>query len=561
MAKKKGKVNKNRNYKKYVEQRSGLQQVADYLLSTLTIIYVFCMLVIYPLYNHNKYYDMGDSKYTFFKYVSLSFLALLLVALVLWVVGYKNQNNYKEMLKKCSYADWAVVAFGVISGLSYLGSQYKDTALWGYTGWYMGIMSQLIFVLTYFFVSRFCNYSPVTIGSAIGTAMMVYMIGILQRFSIDIFNMYEDLGPEYIEKFISTLGQTTWYTSYTMLVLPLGMYFYWRSEKMWIRIVSAIFTALGFAMICTTNSDSAYIAIVVILMVFFWYSLEENELFIRFWQMVLIGLASFRIVGILQTLFPESQIEHVAETEAITEFIVHSPIMLGLLIVVLGINIFAWVVYKKNDDKDSNGKKGVDANNKTKSVTQLKFLRYVMLGGAALTLLTVFLMILLVTNHQLSPDSPLNGVDFFNFVDAWGNHRGFNWRMAWTAFSHASFKDLLIGVGPDCFANAMNTYCAEEVYVYWSGMQLACAHNEYLNMLVTEGLLGVVSYLAIFVLLFLRMGKYASKNKLVVPYMAAIVAYVGHNFFCYQQCITTATIFVLMGIGEYIVRTDNGSQN
>lgn len=561
MAKKKGKTNnRSGKNKRYVDQRTGTQQVADYLLSTLSIIYVFCMLVIYPLYNHNKYYDMGDSKYMFFKYVSLSFLGLLIVALCVWFIGYRKQNDYKLMLKRCSYTDWAVFAFCVVSMLSFVFSQYKGTALWGFTGWYMGIMSQMIFVLTYFFVSRFANYSTFTIACAVGTAMLVYLIGVLQRFSIDIFNMYEDLGPEYIEKFISTLGQTTWYSSYTMLVMPLGMYFFWRGEKTWVRVVSGIFTALGFAMISTTNSDSAYIAIVVILMVFFWYSLEENELFIRFWQMVLIGLASFRLVGLLQTWFPESQIEHVAETEAITEFIVHSPVMLGLLLVVLAINVIVWVVYKKPEETTSKDKKADANENTVKSVTKLKFLRYVMLAGAGLTLLAVFLMILLVTNHQLSPESPFNSVNFFNFVDAWGNHRGFNWRMAWKAFSHSSVKDFILGVGPDCFADAMNTYCAEEVYVYWNGLQLACAHNEYLNMLVTEGLLGLISYLAIFVFAVLRMGKYARKDKLVVPYIAAVVAYVGHNFFCYQQCITTATIFILMGIGEYIVRAGSNEE-
>lgn len=553
MAKKSSlKSNSKSKQKKYqASQGTGPQQVADYLMGTLTLIYVFVMLVIYPLYYHNKYYDMGDSKYQFFITVSLIFLGLLSVSWIVWMVAYRKEKNYSALFKTWSKTDYLAVAFLLITFLSFLLSRYKDTALWGYSGWYMGLMSQLVFVLTYLYISRYWSYSPFTMFSIVAAAALVYGIGVLQRFSIDPLNMYEDLGPEYIEKFISTLGQTTWYTSYAVLILPFGMFFYCYGKKLWVKIASGLFTALGFAMICTTNSDSAYIAIVLILMVFFWFSLENNEQFLKFWQVLLIGLATFRLIGLLQNWFPESKIEHVWETEALTEIVVHSRFMLVLLGIVLILNVVFYLLYAPIKDS-----KNPKAEAKAKyDVSKIRFLRYVMLIAAAAAVLIVILLMVLVTKGKLPASlSALAEIDYLYFVDAWGNHRGFNWRMALTAFSHASVKDILFGVGPDCFADAMDTYCAQEVAVYWQGLQLACAHNEYLNMLVTEGLLGVLSYLGIFLFSFLRMNKYASKDKMVIPVMAAIVAYIGHNFFCYQQCITTATIFVILGIGEYLAR-------
>nr|MCR5634226.1 hypothetical protein [Lachnospiraceae bacterium] len=86
------------------------------------------------------------------------------------------------------------------------------------------------------------------------------------------------------------------------------------------------------------------------------------------------------------------------------------------------------------------------------------------------------------------------------------------------------------------------------------GLQLACAHNEWLNMLVAEGVLGLFTYTAIFITEFSRLGKIAVKEPMAIPVMAAIAAYMGHNFFCYQQCICTPTIFIIIGIGEMVIK-------
>lgn len=541
------KNNKKKGKNKYNE-KDLYQQIADYILVTMTILYVFLMLVIYPLFYHNKYYDIGDTKYTFFKWVSLIFLLILIIGSIAWLYAYRREKNMKSIVGSISVSEWFAITFLIISMSSYFASSFQNIALWGYPGWNMGYVSQLIFVLIFLYVSRNWRNSEVVIIATVISAAIVYSIGILQRFSIDPLGMYINLGPEYIEKFISTLGQTTWYTSYTMLILPLGIYYFIYKENIKIRALAGIFTSLGFAMVCTTNSDSAYIALILILMVFFWYSFENNRIFVNYWEMVLIGFVTFRLIGIMQTLFPERMIQHIAETEAITEFIVHSQFMLVLLIIVFFITALVWYFFGRNDKSKTteliNG-----------SVQKLKFLRYIMLGFAGMVIVFVIILIILTSSGQL-PESlnRLYSVDLFVINDAWGNHRGFNWRMACVAISHASVKDLLIGVGPDCFAGAMNTYCAVEVHEYWQGMQLACAHNEFLNMLVTEGILGVLAYLGVFATMFWRLGKGAINNSKMVPYVAIVLAYVGHNFFCYQQCITTITVFILMGIGENLLR-------
>lgn len=558
-------------------EESVSQQIINYGMSMLMLIYVFSMLVFYPLYYQNKYRDMGDAKYTFFRYASITFLIFFLIFLASWLLAYRDKLNWTFMIRRLSVTDWFVAAFLLLSYLSYFFSDYRtptvpgdtSSALLGYNGWYMGLLSQVMFVLIYFAVSRFWVWSEFTLFAAIVTSGVVYQLAIWQRFSIDPLGMYEGLGPEYIEKFLSTLGQTTWFSSYAVLIFPLSVYYYWNDDRRWVRILAGIVMALGFGSLCTAHSDSGYVAYVLILMVFFWFSLESNKKFARFLEILLIGLGSFRIIGIMQICFPEKLIQLIAEDQKISFFITQSNLMLAALLIVAALyGVYykfcssTWKEVKRTGERKTRQKNGAAEPKKPEfEISRFLWLRKLMVVAAAAVLLGVVLAIVFTTKKML-PDALAGfyNVGFFNFNDDWGNCRGFNWRMSLKAISNASFKDMMIGVGPDCFAMSMDKYCAQEVADFWQGMKLACAHNEFLNMLVTQGVLGAAAYIGIFVSFIVRCTKSGKEIWTVVPFSAAALAYMGHNFFCYQQCICTPTVFLLMGIGELLMRKVNHSK-
>lgn len=557
-------------------EQSVAQQIVDYGMSMLMLLYVSSMLVFYPLYYQHKYLDMGDAKYGFFRNISITFLIFFLIFLASWIIAYRDKLKLSSILGRFSTTDWFATAFLVLSYLSYFFSEYQkpvpgdsSSALVGYNGWYMGLLSQVMFVLIFFAVSRFWTWSEFTLFSAIVTSGLVYQIAILQRFSIDPLGMYEGLGPEYIEKFLSTLGQTTWFSSYAILAFPLAVYYFWHDDRRWVRILTGIVVALGFGSLCTAHSDSGYVAYVLILMVFFWFSLESNKKFARFLEIVLVGLVSFRIIGSMQLCFPEKLIQLIAEDQKISFFITQSNFMEAMLLIVAVIYIVYYLFCSsswKEVQKTEKGKKGQESGAATAKkqkfeISRFLWLRKLMIIAAAAVLFGVVLVIVFTTKKML-PDALAGfyNVGFFNFNDIWGNCRGFNWRMSLQAISNASFKDMLIGVGPDCFAMSMDKYCAEEVAVFWHGMKLACAHNEFLNMLVTQGILGVTAYVGIFVSFIVRCVKSGKGTMTVVPFAAAALAYMGHNFFCYQQCICTPIVFLLMGIGELLMRNETQSK-
>ena len=62
-------------------------------------------------------------------------------------------------------------------------------------------------------------------------------------------------------------------------------------------------------------------------------------------------------------------------------------------------------------------------------------------------------------------------------------------------FGDASFIEKLCGVGPDIFYSAFSPYF-DDLSKYGDSSTNA-AHNEYLNYLITIGITGLLSYLAI----------------------------------------------------------------
>lgn len=532
------------------EDKSLALQVSDFILNMSAAWWFIFLLVIYPLFYDNKYFNIGQVKYEFFKYTSYVFMATTFIGFLFWIAAHYTDESFNKIIRRFSKTDWFVAAYWLLTFFSFCacsGAGFGTVPFWGFTGWYMGFLSQSVFVIIYFAISRSFKWNPLLFGLALISGGIVYFLAIAQRFGIDILNMYEKLAPEHIEKFVSTLGQTTWYSSYAMLILPVGIFWYMKDKRFVPWLLSGLFVILGAMSICTVNSDSAYIALVLELLVFFWYAFDSNESMFSFLEVVLLIMGGFIGVGAVYKLFPERELVHVADSAAIGDFVSKSMFSVCLTLALLALYIILRMIVKRS------------YNDKTKrsdfDISKYKIVRVITVIAAVAVLVMVVAIIILNTNHMLPASmSAISNVGFFNFNDQWGNYRGFNWRVAWKAFTSGSIKDTFIGVGPDCFVFAMEKYCKTEVDVFWRGIKLVCAHNEWLNTLVTGGILGLISYLGIFISLFARLAKNASKEPASIMIMAAIIAYIGHNFFCYQQCLCTPIIFLLMGVGEMMIR-------
>ncbi len=512
-------------------------------------IYLFLIFVIYPLYYENSYYNMGDAKWNFFRTVTYyidgplfpipTFLVLLLIAFIWYQIDLMNKKGLADFWKKdVTLTDKFVLAYLIACLFSTAISPYKDYIIWGYDGWYMGMIAQFAFCALYFFVSRFWRWDDIMMALYIIASTIVNLLGVLNRFHIDPLGMYEGLDEYYISMFLSTLGQATWYSSYVMIFFPIGIYMYWSAEKAWVRKISFAYLAIGFMTAITQDSDSAFFALGATLLTLFCFSFRENRSMKRFLEILLIMLLSWRVVGFLQMAFPEKAVQ----LGGLMNFGSQNPLMWIPIIILAAV----YFVFSKNDKE---GKVNIA------ELTRIRMIVFIILG--VLFILTIIYIAL--NTMGMLPEKFSSDNWYLVFDEYWGNNRGSSWMISADCIVQTLTDDPLrffFGAGPDGFYNTAYTYHAEELFAKWGeNTILTCAHNEWLTQIINIGITGGIAYLGIFVSAFLCFVKNSEKMpELIAPTMC-IAAYFAHNFFCYQQIICTPIIFIIIGAGISIVRT------
>ena len=123
-----------------------------------------------------------------------------------------------------------MAVYGICVILSAIFSPYGEDVLLGFELSSMGLAAQFLFIAVYFITSRLFDTDELKtlLYVALAASAIVFAIGILQRFGLDVFDLYHGLKNKL---FISTIGQHTFFSSYLVLFFMLGVYALWSAER------------------------------------------------------------------------------------------------------------------------------------------------------------------------------------------------------------------------------------------------------------------------------------------------------------------------------------------
>lgn len=503
------------------------------------------MCIAVSFYAKEGYNQIGNAKFAAYRAVMVAgfsvFLALGAVLLFWWLCGRRRGQAPFEgtgLLQKGwkpSVTDGFALAYLIFATVSVVSGGFYVDARWGSFGWNMGWMSQLSFVLIYLSVSRFGKYYQGVLAAYCGSAFVVFLIAILHRLQIDPIGFYEGLADYQTAQFLSTMGQATWYASYLVVALPVGIAVFLFSEKNAWRVLGGIYTAVGFASLVTQNSDSAYFALAGFMLVFFLVCTGQRETLNRFVEVCTLFFAAGKVMHFLMRIHPNPELEY----DFFTKIVLES----GFTWILLGLCFFFSVLLYIR-------------RNRPYSAVRMRLVGRVVVALAAVAVLTAAGLIVLQSRGLLPGglSGLLGVVSYFNWNDAWGNGRGRIWSFAVRVFAGESVVHKIFGVGPDCFSSYAELVHGEEVRLLWGDKMLTNAHNEWLTMLINTGILGMTAYMGIFVTAIGRFLKAWQQDYLLAGVAASAVSYMAYNFFCYQQVCCTPFVFLLLGMGEHIWR-------
>lgn len=116
--------------------------------------------------------------------------------------------------------------------------------------------------------------------------------------------MYQGLDESWQLLFLSTIGQASWYSGYVCVALTAGAAVFFIAKDNRIRMAAGLYCMLGFGTVVTQNSDSAFAAMAFLLLGLFLAGCDSFDRMERFLETLLLMFGSFKLIGILQELFP-----------------------------------------------------------------------------------------------------------------------------------------------------------------------------------------------------------------------------------------------------------------
>ena len=515
------------------------QKISGRLMQFLTAALAVVLCAALAFYVSDGYYQIGNDKFRAYRNVMSAGCILLFIALIPCSIFRFRAHESPRISATDGFVSLYLI-FLLISVLS--GGYYRD-ALWGYPGWNMGLFSQVGFVLLYFFLSRFGRYYRVILAALCVMAGIVYVLGILNRLMIDPLGFYKGLTNVQKTLFLSTLGQASWYGSFLAVTLPVGMSAFLYAERKAVRALSGLLMLSGFCTLVTQNSDSAYFALAGVMIVFFLISSRDPELMRRFMTALALLFASGKVMYYLMQIRPNPEFK----PDFVTELMWTSNVT-GLLLIVCLLGAAALYLMQKH-------------------IAALRYpdglmrrLRRAVPAAAVITAAVMVCVIILQTKGMIGGriGDKLAAVPYFHWDPNWGSGRGRIWSFWVKMFAEADLKYKLFGVGPDCFQCYSADHYSVEQTAYWGRMKLTNAHNEWMTSLVNVGILGTAAYAGIYVAKIRSLMRMDRLDAVAAGIAASCVSYMLYNFFCYQQVLCTPFVFMLMGIGEYIVREDRG---
>ncbi len=506
---------------------------SETIAGALTGIWCFLILTVFPLYMKDHYVKLGDGKYGFFLWSGL----LLLVPAALFFCGTLLCAGSE---RKLGALDLAMLLYLGAALLSWVFSVDRTRAFTGANGWFMGLGTQLLFVLSYFLISRLPLPRTLLFAGHFFGSSLVFLLGLLNRFGIDPLGVYDGLNDSLRLLFLSTVGQASWYSGYLCTVLTVGVTVFFVSHSPVVRFFAGLHCVLGFSGAVTQNSDSAFFSLGFLFFGLFLASCDDPDRMECFFETVLLMLGSFKLMGVLQLFFPQRAVK----LGAVSEFFSQSTAT-WLLFAAVAL-LYAAFLYFRLRRPDL-------------SMTSIgKRLRKIS-AAAVLFLLAAYPLAVFFNTSGLLQDwfGFQSRNQYLLFDRQWGNSRGFIWFFTLQAFWALPFGRKLVGVGCDCFS----AYCYRDAqlgarlhHFFGQNQTLTNAHNEFLNLLFCMGIVGLLAFCLLLAVAFCRFFRARQKTPLALMGALAVLAYAAHNFFCYQQICCAPYLFLILGLAENLMK-------
>ena len=491
-----------------------------------TGVYVALMACLFILGFHNNYIDIQDFKFRLF--VSVTAVYLIAEAAVWLLCLCMGGNSVFKFLQSRFPSKTRVIfplLFAAAILLGWFFSEWPGEAAFGSAGRQIGAVPLLLCILVYFFVT--VSYKPYRFPVIVFLASTAaeLILGILNLWGIDPLRMYVNLIDEQHSFFIGTVGNKNVTSGYLCLILPVIVFLAARAKTRAERTALFALIAAGFYYGIGVSSDSFLLGMGAMFTVLLWQRMSDTRRMPFVYLTFGLFFAAMLAVFISVRICPGSPFFSALPTSGLIGRMVQPDCLL-----ITG-GLFAVFVLSTEICR----KQGSDF---------LRKARNILFTVLAVIILPAVLAVIAVNLLPAGAGESLPRI-LQNLIlrDDFGSNRGYIWKRTTEAFALLPPVKKFIGVGADCFYQYMVPLYGNEMTILY-GAPFADAHNEFLQFLLTTGILGVTGYFG--TLLSGLFGK--NRVREPSPYFLMIAAFMAQGLVNNPQIVTTPLLFIVLGI-------------
>ncbi len=446
-----------------------------------------------PLYLHNKLADITMAKSYFLIVVTVIFAVLYFtIAVLRW-----NSDIYSNFRKY----DLLLVGYLIVGLISVIMTGSIDDAVFATYGRYTGYLMDITYVLI-ICIAVMCGKTYKIFRYSIPVVVIpLGILAILNHYNVDPLNVYNGMEAGNLNRYISTIGNVDMFSVFMGVSFAYcGMLFCKEKDK-YIQIGLVISAAIAQASVFVCSANSGYIGIVIFYL-FGIIFLTDKWQILKYFLLLELFMLSGIILG-----FTEMILTVYMPVDSISQNILDSNFCF------IGFVIIAFVVYGTS----------VIFMKKKDLVVNVKHMRMALIILYSIIFLCLIVGIILSNNMEI--------VDRNSFASLlvigkeWGNQRGYLWKMAVDGYAELSVWQKLFGVGSSNVAHLFWTQI--DPYDNQIVQMLDNAHCEYLQVLITHGILGLICLYGWIVASFMGIIRKAKSNERLCVCAVTIIAYLG----------------------------------
>lgn len=537
-------------------RRRSAVEIPEKLCHVGVYLFLFVFVALYVFYAPEGYIQIATNKYHFYRKMVLVTGGIMIPLIALQYLFALRKRNKGGKRLRVSKTDIFMFLFLVINCISFFLTPYKEEALWGTSGWYMGFAMMLSFIGIYFLISRFYDRKIDLFVPFMAVTAVVFLWGLLNRFSVYPVDMqYDNVA------FISCIGNINWFCGYWSVFFAIGVVLYIVAKDRRLRTIAAAHSVLSLATGVVEGSDSAYISMGAVFFFLFLVSFRKTVYMKRWLEECIFLCGSCQVMRVIAALGPDSYNEfgelsrEGAGWGGLNLMTPTVGIMLGnLTLSALAVFVVLRILLERADKKY--GKSGVTQG---EWISRIVWLKYTAVG-LTVSAAAIYLTLLIINTRTPGILGSLSRYKIFLFDGSWGSNRGTTWRDGLAVYQTLPLRERLFGVGQDCFS--IYGYSVPELAARfeeeWPTSRLTNAHNECITFLVDLGVFGLISFIGIFAGSLKGLLEKAKEEPLCYVFAASLLSYFFHNQFSFSQVVNIPYIFLMLGLAENLMRNTDG---